>query len=353
MAPARAHDKNREAHRLHLHPLALNVLYERCKATGGKGSCFRRRETGERFDSLLRDQGCSGRGDSGAGRRPERLGLARHTPIVCNRTGRGWRIGDRGRCGFKSPSICYAGWRLRRLSAGESVAGASQGDAALGTTACWRHRGTGGRSGGCADAGSHRLIDHAEAVPQYKGWARARPKVGPSQLPRWTHPVNPLLLGTRGDHVASATACGGEGVDGGWNIEIASEIAKSASRSLARDGQKALHNRPHTPDCSRRFYLAVRWSGSWPHTSNAHYGPPACDQGRSGSWLPNSPNYADEQTMRLRTECSPILRSAVGQCWPERGSDYAGDLVGLFSADTTNSSPAVHDRPPRQRSAAR
>jgi integrase len=32
--------KNREAHRLHLHPLALNVLHERRKATGGKGLVF-------------------------------------------------------------------------------------------------------------------------------------------------------------------------------------------------------------------------------------------------------------------------------------------------------------------------
>lgn len=32
--------KNREAHRLHLHPLALNVLRDRHKATGGKGLVF-------------------------------------------------------------------------------------------------------------------------------------------------------------------------------------------------------------------------------------------------------------------------------------------------------------------------
>ena len=110
------------------------------------------------------------------------------------------------------------------------------------------------------------------------------------------------------------------------------EMAKSPS-------QPTTYARPQSA-----FYLAVRWSGSWAPTSNAHHGPPDCDQGRFGSRLPISLNYADEQTMRLRPECSPILRSAVGRMLAERRSDYAGVLVGLLSADTTNSSSAVHER---------
>jgi hypothetical protein len=43
--------------------------------------------------------------------------------------------------------------------------------------------------------------------------------------------------------------------------------------------------------------------------------------------------------LRAVQSCAPLSV----ECWPERGSDYAGDIVGLLSADTTNSSAAVHE----------
>lgn len=44
--------KNRDPHRLHLHPLALGVLHERHKATGGKGLVFPAPKSGEAVDTF-------------------------------------------------------------------------------------------------------------------------------------------------------------------------------------------------------------------------------------------------------------------------------------------------------------
>jgi hypothetical protein len=129
-------------------------------------------------------------------------------------------------------------------------------------------------------------------------------------------------------------------VDGGWSIEIAIEIAQSASRSLARDGQKVLHNQPHTPDRSRRFYLAVRWSGSWPL-------PPMPTMARQPA-IRADPVHGCRIIMNRPCDCGlSAVQSCAPlpvECWPERGLDYAGDLIGLLSADTTNSNAAVHER---------
>jgi hypothetical protein len=80
--------------------------------------------------------------------------------------------------------------------------------------------------------------------------------------------------------------------------------------------QKIQPNQPRAPDDRRRFYLAVRWSGSWSPTfqlSKARHGPPAYDQGQPGSWLPISIRNADEQALRLRRQTRPILRWTVGR----------------------------------------
>ena len=91
---------------------------------------------------------------------------------------------------------------------------------------------------------------------------------------------------------------------------------KSASRRGSPMCRKIQPNQPLAPDRRRRFYLAVRWSGSWAPTfrhSNVRHSPPACDQARPASWLPISMRHADKQARRLRREPGPILRWTVGR----------------------------------------
>jgi hypothetical protein len=96
-----------------------------------------------------------------------------------------------------------------------------------------------------------------------------------------------------------AARASGNGGDGARIVEIVDLCGKSASGRDAPMCRKIQPNQPHAPDEGRRFYLAVRWSGSWAFSfrhSNVHHGPPAYDQARPGSWLPISMGNADKQT---------------------------------------------------------
>ena len=91
-------------------------------------------------------------------------------------------------------------------------------------------------------------------------------------------------------------------------------VTPSASRRGSPMGRIIQPNQPLAPDRRRRFYLAVRWSGSWASSfrhSNVRHGPPAYDQARPGSWLPISMRHADEQALRWRRQTRPIFRWTV------------------------------------------
>ncbi len=116
--------------------------------------------------------------------------------------------------------------------------------------------------------------------------------------------------------VVKAARTSRNGGDGARIVEIVDLYGKSASRHGSPMCRKTQPNQPLAPHRRRRFYLAVRWSGSWPSAlqpSNARHSPPARDQVRPASWLPISMRNADKQTRRLRREPGPILRWTVGR----------------------------------------
>src|SRR5579863_3447044 len=116
--------------------------------------------------------------------------------------------------------------------------------------------------------------------------------------------------------VVMASRASENGGDGARIVEIVDIYGKSASRRGSPICRKIQPNQPLAPDRRRRFYLAVRWSGSWAPTfqpPDVRHGPPAYDQGQPGSWLPISMRHADEEALRLRRQTRPILRWIVGR----------------------------------------
>ena len=117
--------------------------------------------------------------------------------------------------------------------------------------------------------------------------------------------------------VVMAARASGNGGDGARSVEIVDDItAKAPAGADRRCAEKSNPTNHMRPTEGRRFYLAVRWSGSWAPTfqrSNVRHGPPAYDQARPASWLPISMRHADEQALRLRRQTRPILRWTVGR----------------------------------------
>jgi hypothetical protein len=168
--------KNREAHRLHLHPLALEVLRERHKATGGKGLVFPAPRSGDVVktfaaikDALIAATSTEGKVLTGWNWHDTRR-------VLRHRAGRGWRIGDGGGCGAEPSAVRDAWRRAGHLSAGQSLARANAGDGPVGQDAgrC-DHRGrrTGQRG---ADGGPRRGNRQAATVPA--GWLGGKQTAG-------------------------------------------------------------------------------------------------------------------------------------------------------------------------------
>src|ERR1700733_14697953 len=178
--------------------------------------------------------------------------------------------------------------------------------------------------------------DRAARRPRPNVERPAEPPLRPNVLPRWpaflaariTSPtkvfgrlapwlpwrMRPGRTCRSSSRVVMAACASGNGGDGARIVEIVDVYGKSASRRGSPMCRKIQPNQSHAPDDGRRFYLAVRWSGSWAPTfqrSKVRHGPPTHDQARPASWLPISMRNADEQALRWRRQTRPILRWTV------------------------------------------
>ena len=133
--------KNRDAHRLHLHRTGAGRAASGATATGGKGLVFPAPRVRWRVDTVQGSR-LSGRGHEAAQARCLN-GWTWHD----TRRSFATALGEAGVSETVADAVlnhrqsATRGGVLGRLSAGESVAGASPGDGAVGTAACWRHRG--------------------------------------------------------------------------------------------------------------------------------------------------------------------------------------------------------------------
>ena len=214
--------------------------------------------------------------------------------------------------------------------------------------------------------------DRAARRPRPNVERPAEPPLLPNVLPRWpaffaarvTSPtkvfgrlapwlpwrMRPGRTCRSSSRVVTAARASGNGGDGAWIIEIVDLYGKSASRRGSPMCRKIQPNQPLAPDRRRRFYLAVRWSGSWAPTfrhSKARHSPPACDQARPASWLPISMRNADKQARRLRREPVQSCAGPSVDRWPECGSDDADEFgrgaLGRHH-EQRRFGPRTHDR---------